>query len=71
LCENQGMYAPKRFVSVQGHPEFDEPIMRIFLDTRHKQHIFDDPLYEDASGRAGMPHDGVAMAAAFLKFMME
>jgi GMP synthase-like glutamine amidotransferase len=70
-CEVQGMYKPGRFISVQGHPEFNEGIMHDILQTRHDQGVFDDALFEDAKRRAGNSHDGVAVAGAFLRFLQE
>lgn len=70
-CAVQGMYVPKRFITVQGHPEFNEEIVREVLETRHKQGIFDDEAFNDAIGRVDKYQDGVVVAAAFLKFLLE
>lgn len=60
-----------KMISVQGHPEFNEAIVRELLETRHQQGIFDDKTYEDAMSRVAKHHDGVAVAAAFLRFLLE
>lgn len=70
-CPVQGMYVPKRVITVQGHPEFNEGIMRELLATRHSTGIFNDELFNDSMTRVDKSQDGVAVAAAFLKFLME
>src|ERR1700742_4774819 len=70
-CAVQGMYLAKRFITVQGHPEFNEEIMREIIIARHAAGIFDDDLYADALGRGGDHQDGVVVSRAFLRFMME
>ena len=71
ICEVQGMYAPGKYITVQGHPEFTEEIISEILFNRHAVGIFNDEVYEDAMKRAPIPHDGVKIAQAFLKFMRE
>ena len=70
-CEVQGMYVPKKLITVQGHPEFNEEIMTELLEARHEQGIFGDFAYEDGMKRVGKQHDGVVVAASFLKFLMD
>ena len=65
------MYIPRRLITVQGHPEFNEGIVKILLDTRHKQGIFDDPSYKEAIGRVAKEHDGGLVAVAFVEFMRD
>lgn len=69
-CKVQGMYIPKRVITVQGHPEFTEEIVAELLERRRKQGIFGDDIYEEAMTRVGKPHDGVLVAQGFLKFLM-
>ncbi|WAO92668.1 GATase domain-containing protein [Fusarium falciforme] len=71
ICEVQAFYSPGRYISVQGHPEFTDEIISEILFNRHTVGIFSDELYADAMKRAPIPHDGVAIARAFLKFMRE
>ncbi|KAJ3461474.1 hypothetical protein MRS44_010027 [Fusarium solani] len=71
ICEVQAFYSPGRYISVQGHPEFTDEIISEVLFNRHTVGIFSDELYADAMKRAPIPHDGVAIARAFLKFMRE
>lgn len=70
-CATQGMYIRKKLITVQGHPEFTEEIVRELLEARHASGVFDDETYTDAVGRVDKEHDGVKVAQAFLKFIME
>jgi len=70
-CSVQGMYISKRLITVQGHPEFNEEIVRELLVARHKAGVFDDELFGDAMGRVDKYQDGVVVAKAFLKFLLE
>ena len=45
--------------------------MTELLETRHRQGIFDDDVYKDGLARVGKDHDGVAVAKAFLRFLLE
>jgi len=65
------MYIRNRLITVQGHPEFNEEIVRELLEVRHKQGIFDDETFEDAMQRVGNGHDGFVVAEAFLRFLLE
>jgi GMP synthase-like glutamine amidotransferase len=70
-CSVQGMYISKRVITVQGHPEFNEEIVREILIARHEAKIFDDEVFEDAMARVDKYQDGVVVAKAFLKFVLE
>lgn len=70
-CKVQGMYVPKKVITVQGHPEFTEEIVAELLEKRREQMIFSEEIYGEAMARVGKPHDGVMVAQAFLKFLME
>lgn len=70
-CQVQGMFAKGRLISVQGHPEFTEPIVSELLTARHDQGIFDDAAFEDGMARVGKPHDGIAVSSAFLRFLLD
>lgn len=71
LCPVQGFYAPKRYITVQGHPEFTGPIITEIITNRHKQGIFSDEMYKESIARADIEHDGVAVARGFLNFLLE
>ncbi|KAF8464160.1 class I glutamine amidotransferase-like protein [Kalaharituber pfeilii] len=68
-CKIQGMYKQGRFISVQGHPEFTAEIVKEILDARRKLGIFTEEEYNEAMGRVKSPHDGLAVGAAFLRFL--
>ena len=70
-CKVQGMYIPKRVMTLQGHPEFTPDIMAELLRKRRGQNIFSEEVYGEAMARVGQPQDGVLIAQAFLKFLME
>ena len=70
-CEVQGMYVKKRVITVQGHPEFTGDIVSELLERRHDQGIFNDEMYNDGMSRVRNSHDGVQIAAAFLRFCLE
>ena len=70
-CQVQGMYQKGRLITVQGHPEFNEDIVRKILGARHENGTFSDEVYEDGLSRVDKEHDGVAIARAFLRFLRE
>lgn len=70
-CLVHDMYIKGRFITVQGHPEFTQEIVTELVESRHQLGIFDDETYEDAMARVGREHDGVVVAKAFLKFLLE
>ena len=70
-CSVQGMYAAKRFITVQGHPEFTEEIAREILKARYAQGIFDEAMFKDAIGRVDRYQDGVVVSQTFLRFLLE
>ncbi|KAJ5194847.1 uncharacterized protein N7498_008285 [Penicillium cinerascens] len=41
-CAVQGIYAPRRFVTVQGHPEFTGAIEKVVIHSRAKAGIFSE-----------------------------
>ncbi|KAL1967995.1 hypothetical protein VTN77DRAFT_2412 [Rasamsonia byssochlamydoides] len=70
-CAVQGMYAPRRLITVQGHPEFTDEIVSEILDSRSKAGIFTEEEYKEAMGRVKNQHDGIAVGVAFLKFLLD
>jgi GMP synthase-like glutamine amidotransferase len=65
------MYKKNVLITVQGHPEFNEDIVTEILHSRYKAGVFDDFTFEDAMQRVGKPHDGVVVAQAFLRFLLD
>ncbi|CAG8907511.1 unnamed protein product [Penicillium egyptiacum] len=70
-CEVQGLYLPKRVLSVQGHPEYNEGIMSCLLEARHENGLFDDELYNDGLSRVGDSHDGWLIAKVIARFILD
>ena len=70
-CKIQGMYKRGRFISVQGHPEFTPGIVRELLDKRLEMGIFTKEMYAESIARVENQHDGIAVGAAFLRFLLE
>ncbi|KAF2671767.1 class I glutamine amidotransferase-like protein [Microthyrium microscopicum] len=70
-CANQGMYQKNRLVTVQGHPEFTRDIVEEILKSRNKMGIFPEGLFEDGIRRLQDHDDGVIIAQAFLRFLLE
>ena len=71
VCRVQGMYSPKHLITVQGHPEFNQEIMTEIIETRHAAGIFDDQAFEEHMKKVALPHDGLVVSQAFLKFLLE
>ncbi|ROT42233.1 glutamine amidotransferase class-I [Sodiomyces alkalinus F11] len=71
LCPVQGFYSPRRYITVQGHPEFTGAIVTEIVRTRNRQGIFTDDFSGEALSRANLDHDGVAVARGFLRFLRE
>ncbi|XXH03850.1 hypothetical protein Hte_010256 [Hypoxylon texense] len=70
-CGTQAMYIPKRMISVQGHPEFTEEMVREILDMFKEHGAVSNEVYDDSMRRVGDKEDGVEVAKVFLRFMME
>ncbi len=71
ICSVQAMYAPGKYIAVQGHPEFTQDIVTEILFNRHTVGVFTDELYNDGMARVANEHDGFAIARAFLKFLRD
>jgi hypothetical protein len=70
-CDNHGMYAQGRLITVQGHPEFTKDIMEEILQTRHRIGVLPTDVYEDGMARLVDHDDGVIIAQAFLRFLFD
>ena len=71
VCKVQGMYLPRRLITTQGHPEFNQEIMTEIIDTRRTLGIFDDKAYKEHMSKVALPHDGLVVSQAFLRFLLE
>jgi hypothetical protein len=65
------MYVPRRLISVQGHPEFTEEMVREILELRKYGGILGDDIYNDGISRVSNKQDGIAVAQAFLRFLKQ
>ena len=67
----QAIYIPKRVLTVQGHPEFTEEIMKELLVMAHASGLFDKELFEDSMRRVDKYQDGVMVLQAFLRLFFK
>jgi phage gp36-like protein len=65
------LYAPRRLLTVQGHPEYNEEALVEIISHMARKGILDERQAQEALSRAGKEHDGVAIGAAFLRFLLE
>ena len=73
-CAVQGLYTPRKVITVQGHPEYDEGIIRMLCEYRLAQGIFTQQLAQDAIRRSTLRNDGPApegVAVTFLRFLLD
>ena len=70
VCEVQGMFRPQKFLTLQGHPEFNGEIMVHLLKASDDLGFEDKTLFEDAMSRVHDDHDGTIVAATMLKFLI-
>ncbi|KHJ34022.1 putative glutamine amidotransferase class-i [Erysiphe necator] len=70
-CANQGMYDYRRLFTIQAHPEYNEEIVTELLQIRHDKGILSNRVFHDAMERAKLPHDGILVGEAFLRFLLE
>lgn len=70
-CSIQGLLLPGKFLTVQGHPEYNATIVGEVLKARHDMGIFDDKTYHEAVERIVDTHDGIVVGAEFLRFWLE
>ncbi|KAI6085767.1 class I glutamine amidotransferase-like protein [Hypoxylon rubiginosum] len=71
VCAIQSMYTPKRFLTVQGHPEFTADMVSEILEMRRYGGILGQDVFEDGMRRVAEKQDGVVVAQAFLRFLRE
>ncbi|KAK6536041.1 hypothetical protein TWF281_000287 [Arthrobotrys megalospora] len=63
------LYRPGEVFTVQGHPEFDEEIIAELLKMRIGSGVISEETGADGLSRKALPHDGVVVTEAFLKFL--
>ncbi|KAE8146806.1 class I glutamine amidotransferase-like protein [Aspergillus avenaceus] len=69
-CAVQGMYVSGKFVTIQGHPEFDEQVVTEIVRKRAQRGLSTEKESEGALERAGLAHDGVVVAVGILRFLL-
>ncbi|KAI9767973.1 MAG: hypothetical protein M1840_005285 [Geoglossum simile] len=69
-CSIHGMYIAKKLITVQGHPEFSSDIGTEILRARNEVGVIPDDTFKDAMKRVGKEDDGVIVAQAFIKFLV-
>ncbi|KAL9115528.1 MAG: hypothetical protein Q9227_000849 [Pyrenula ochraceoflavens] len=69
VCEVQGMFRPRKLLTLQGHPEFDGEIMVSLLEATDELGFDDKTLWQDAMARSREPHHGELVASVILRFI--
>ncbi|EXJ91633.1 hypothetical protein A1O3_00183 [Capronia epimyces CBS 606.96] len=69
-CDIQGFFWPGRLLSLQGHPEFNERIMRETLKMKQQTSSLTEDEFQDAMIRVAQKHDGHLVGQVLLKFML-
>ena len=69
VCETQGMFSPRKLLTLQGHPEFDGEMMIALLEATDELGFNDRSLWEDAMSKTEKSHDGGLVASAIVRFM--
>ena len=70
-CEVQVLYAPRRLLTIQGHPEYNKDALVEIISHYARKGTVEEDQAQEALSRAGKEHDGVAMGAAFLLFLLD
>jgi hypothetical protein len=65
------MYTPRRFITVQRHPEFNEEIEDEIIKYLAKEGVFSETQAQEALSRVSNEHDSVSIGGTFLKFLLE
>lgn len=68
LCDNQAMYLPHAFFSVQGHPEYDARTVELLVSDRVTKGIIPRDVGEDALTRTGDDNDNDVVGQAIVRF---
>ncbi|KAK6335505.1 hypothetical protein TWF696_002279 [Orbilia brochopaga] len=70
-CAVQGVYTPRKVISLQGDPELTTEMMMTLVRERIQGGHYTKDFANDAARRANLRNDGVAIGAAFLRFLLE
>jgi GMP synthase-like glutamine amidotransferase len=69
-CDVKRLYVKNRLISLQKHPEFNGKIVNKLLDLSRGM-VLDEETYQTGKGRSDHAHDGVTVAAGFVRFWPE
>jgi hypothetical protein len=64
------MFLPRRVLSLQGHPEFNEDIVREILEKKRRTGGIEAAEYRDGLDRVSRRHDGLLVGGVLLKFLL-
>ena len=70
LCGVQGMYKYGKFLTLQGHPEFDEETTREIIEIRYASNAIDKLMFSDAIERATLENEGILAGSLFQRFLL-
>ncbi|KAF3918508.1 hypothetical protein ABW21_db0206111 [Orbilia brochopaga] len=70
-CAVQGVYTPRKVLSLQGDPELTNEMMMTLVRERIQGGHYSKEFASDALRRVNARNDGVAIGAAFLRFLLE
>ena len=65
------MYAPRRFITLQGHPEFNGEIETEIILSRSEAGILSQEQAQEALCRVNLEHHGQTIGAKLLEFLLE
>lgn len=65
------MYQHGNFISLQGHPEFNEEVLREILSKKQADGVISQAMYEDGIQKAALEHDGLLVGRLFWRFILE
>ncbi|EWC48444.1 hypothetical protein DRE_02213 [Drechslerella stenobrocha 248] len=71
LCAVQGLYTSRKVISLQGSPELSGDMITMLAYERVRQGHYTQEYAQDAVQRAALRNNGVAIGAAFLRFLLE
>lgn len=69
-CGVHGMYSPGRFITVQGHPEFNQDIVEEMLHYRRSTGVFNEEDYQRYLAAAKLEQDGPTIAKKMTEFLL-
>ncbi|KAH7062632.1 GMP synthase [Macrophomina phaseolina] len=71
VCPIQGMFVPRKLLTLQGHPEVNAEIMTEVVDSRYNRGVFTEEQWVKAREEVQRPHDGFIVGRAFYRFLLK